>query len=239
MKYILIIVLFSCAMCNNKQKPGEEFEGRFKGTTDGISASANLELRDGRLEGILTMNGQSADLEGKIDDKGAWGTLYDKTTTKKYKYEAEVLDDELIFSITFPELNDRVIKLNMRRENVSQTKKRDRGKTGDLDPALFGTWKHTEILGGNGGESMTNESLMEFRDDGSCLSWPGRSSGPGYYRDEDRSNASSGKWYTEGGQLFFVDPETGQDASTNYSVNENGLLMSNGGSGKKVWERIQ
>ncbi len=226
-------------MCNNKSTPGEEFEGRFKGSSDGISASANLELREGRLRGTVIMNGQSAELQGKIDDKGSWGTLHDAATGKEYKYEGEVMDDELILYVTFPELNDRELKLRMQKENAGRSKEKKSKSSGEIDPDIIGVWKHTEILGGNGGESMTNESLMEFREDGTCSSWPGVSSGPGYFREEDKSNASTGRWYTKGELLYFVDPATGEDASTNYSVNENGLLMSNGSADKKIWQRVQ
>jgi hypothetical protein len=239
MRNSLLILLFTCSMCNNKNSLEEQFTGRFKGSSEGISASADLEVRKGRLEGTVTMNGQKAEIDGDIDGTETWGRLYDATTGKKYKFDGRIEDDELVIAVIFPELNDREIELVMRRENSSKAKERGKKKSGDLDPDIIGTWKHTEILGGNSGESMTNESLMEFRDDGSCLSWPGQSSGPGYYKEEDRASASEGKWYTSGGLLHFVDPASGEDVSTNYAVNENGLLMSNGGANKKVWQRVR
>lgn len=237
MKYSLLIILIICSMCTNKNPPGEEFVGNFKGTNNGITATANLAVSDGRLQGTLLMDGQSADVNGSIDGSTTRGTLHDEATGKDYDYTGRIAGDELSISIIFPELNDQEVKLIMQREGGSAVKEKAGKKSGELNPDLVGTWKHTEILGGGGGESMTNEFLMEFREDGTCSSWPGRSVGFGSYQDEDKSKASEGKWYTEGNLLHLIDPATGEDASTNYSVNESGLLMSNGGS-KKIWQRV-
>jgi hypothetical protein len=238
MKYSLFILLIICSMCTSKkQSPGEAFEGNFKGTNNGITATANLTVSDGRLQGTVLMNGESARLDGSIDGESTRGTLHDAATDKDYDYTGSIAGDELSISIIFPELNDQEVKLIMQREGGSEVKEKAGKQSGELNPDLVGTWKHTEILGGGGGESMTNEFLMEFREDGTCSSWPGRSTGFGSYQEEDKSKATNGKWYTAGDMLHFVDPATGEDASTNYSVSESGLLMSNGGS-KKIWQRV-
>lgn len=109
--------------------------------------------------------------------------------------------------------------------------------TKERDETLIGLWKGTEILG-SGEFTMTNETYLEFLEDGTVLTWPGRSVGPDYSRDEDKSQTSKSTWYTNGKSLHMADPATGQDAETYYSVNESGLLMSNG-SQKKAFERIR
>ncbi|MFZ1784062.1 MAG: hypothetical protein WAU23_02575 [Ferruginibacter sp.] len=107
----------------------------------------------------------------------------------------------------------------------------------ERNEALLGLWKGTEILG-TGEFTMTNEILMEFLEDGSFLTWPGRSVGPDYSREEDKSQTSKGTWYTTGKSLHFIDPATNQDAETHYSVDETGLLMSNG-TEKKIFVRVR
>jgi hypothetical protein len=107
----------------------------------------------------------------------------------------------------------------------------------ERNEALIGLWKNTEILG-TGEFTMTNEFFIEFLEDGSVVSWPGRSVGPDYYRDEDKSKVSKGTWYTSGKGLHMIDPATNQDAETYYTVSETGLLMSNG-SQKKPFVRIR
>lgn len=107
----------------------------------------------------------------------------------------------------------------------------------ERNEALIGLWKNTEILG-TGEFTMTNELLIEFLEDGSFVTWPGRSVGPDYYRDEDKSQAGKGSWYTSGKSLHMIDPATKQDAETHYTVSESALLMSNG-SQKKPFVRIR
>lgn len=106
-----------------------------------------------------------------------------------------------------------------------------------LDPSLYGEWVNTEILGAGTEMSMTNESLMEFLEDGTCLSWQGRSIGPNYSKDEDKSEASKGNWYTDGNMLHLVEPASGKEVAIEYSVNANGLLISDGGKEKKLLSR--
>lgn len=237
---LILFIALTCTMCGNKNSPEKAFEGRFKGSRNNISATANLRVEGGRLSGTITMNGQPAEVDGDVEGDETWGRLTDKSTGKKYKYDGYIEDDELVISIQFPELNDEKIKLVMKKETGSTVKKGQKNSKREIDPDVVGTWKNTEILGGGyGSESMTNESFMEFREDGTCISWAGQSSGPGYYREEDRSNAQQGEWYTDGNQLFFIDPSSGEEASTNYSVNESGLLMSNGGNNKKIWQRVR
>ncbi len=113
-------------------------------------------------------------------------------------------------------------------------------KSGDKskDAALIGLWKRTEILG-SGEYSMTNETMLEFMDDGVCFVWPGRSIGPNYSKEEDKSKKSKGGWYTSGKELHFIDPATTQDVATYYTVNASGLLMSDGKSDKKLFVRVR
>jgi hypothetical protein len=106
----------------------------------------------------------------------------------------------------------------------------------ERDQALIGLWKGTEILG-TGEFTMTNETFMEFMQDGSFLAWPGRSVGPDYSREEDKSKAGKGTWYTNGKSLHMIDPATNQDAETYYTVSDAGLLMSVGGSKKILFVR--
>ncbi|MBL7810833.1 MAG: hypothetical protein JNL57_01300 [Bacteroidetes bacterium] len=106
------------------------------------------------------------------------------------------------------------------------------------DPALVGLWKNTEILG-SGDITMTNESMMELFADGTIATWPGRSVGPDYSRDEDKSKMSRGNWYTRGKSLHFVDPATSEDGELYYTVSETGLLLGNGGQKKVLFVRVR
>jgi len=120
-------------------------------------------------------------------------------------------------------------------QNLSKTNEDE--KENKLDPNLFGEWVSTEILGAGTQFSMTNETPMEFLEDGTFLTWPGRSIASDYSREEDKSKASRGKWYTDGNKLYLTDPAAGQDAITYYQVNNTGFMLTDGGKEKKLFQR--
>lgn len=117
----------------------------------------------------------------------------------------------------------------------------DNANTSNLDIRLIGTWLNIEVLsaGSSDGMSFSTEYFMEFRENGIVLTWTGRSAGSGMSMDSDKVNADRGEWYTEGKTLHLHDPATKQEASTYYSVDDNGLLLSDGGSQKKIFERVR
>jgi hypothetical protein len=112
----------------------------------------------------------------------------------------------------------------------------------DMDTKLIGTWLNTEVLGAGGsdGMSFSTEYFMEFRENGTVLTWTGRSAGSGASMDSDEANADRGEWYTEGKILHLVDPATKQEATTYYSVDDSRLLLSDGsGSQDKTFEKAR
>jgi len=234
---LAIAILFFFTMCKSKPSPEQEFEGNFKGQLKEVPIKANLTVSEKELSGTFIMNGQSSKINGTINNHSTEGRITDGETGKKYKYAGSIEGDELRLSVTFPELNNQEIEMTLQREGGTATKKDKPSKKGDINADLVGLWKHSEFLGG-GGESMTNETMLEFLEDGTFSTWPGRSSGPGYYRDEEKSKATSGGWYTDGNTLHLVDPATKEDATTNYSVSNSGLILT-GSGGKKVFEKIR
>lgn len=107
---------------------------------------------------------------------------------------------------------------------------------------MVGVWKHTEVLSsGSGGNysSFSTEYFMEFKADGTVLYWTGRSAGSGYSANgQDAQMADKGEWYTEGKILYLVDPATKQKGSTQFYVEQNRMMLHNGGSEKKIFERF-
>jgi hypothetical protein len=125
------------------------------------------------------------------------------------------------------------------RENQSEHKERNNK---DMDTRLIGTWLNTEVLGAGGsdGMSFSTEYFMEFRENGTVLTWTGRSAGSGASMDSDEANAEKGEWYTDGKALHLVDPVTKQEATTYYSVDDSRLLLSDGGSSqKKIFGKVR
>ena len=81
---------------------------------------------------------------------------------------------------------------------------------------------------------------MEFKADGTVLSWTGRSAGSGYSSNGgSAANADKGEWYTEGKTLYLIDPATKQKASTQFFAEEGRMMLHNGGAEKKIFTRVQ
>ena len=246
MKNILILFLFSFSMCNGKQKGENVFEGRYKGNHAGISSVADLRVDGNRLRGEVTLNNKVASINGTIDGLSTSGTLKDEETGELYKYTGSLDGDELRLTCTSAEDNSQAVELIMYRKNDSlssstgnTTRKEDSNNSSrERNSDLVGVWKNTEVLGG-GDASFATEYFMELKEDGTMLTWTGQSAGSGISMESDKANASKGEWYTRGNKLYFVDPVTKQDGYTQYSVSESGLLMHNGGSDKKIFQRVR
>lgn len=241
MKFYSLIFLFVFTMCKSSPTPKNDFEGYFKGQQTGIASTAELTVADNQLKGKIIMNGKTATVSGTINNKSASGFVNDTETGKQYVHTSFIKGDELRFSITFPELDNRIIELIMERQKTTAGNTAMANNTAhDRNPALVGVWKNTEVLGGGSdGMSFSTEHFMELSEDGSARSWTGRSAGSEAYADGNEAGADKGEWYTEGKTLYLRDAVTKQDATTFYSVDATKMLLHNGGSEKRIFVRIQ
>ena len=239
-----IIFLFCLISITMTGIDAQKFSGQFTGSQNGIQSTADLTVTDKQLGGSVTMNGNKATVTGTITDSISTGTVYDVVTGKTYSYYSKLRGNKLSFSITFPELNNQVIDLQMQRVNATAANVNDPSKK--KDPRLIGTWRYTDIItSGSGGNfsSFSTDYFMEFNADGTLLTWRGSSGGSVGDQTISTTNGNSatekGQWYTEGKTLFLVDPTTGQKASTLFYAEANRIMLHNGGASKKVWERIK
>ena len=242
MKRLLIIILVLFSMCTGK-KSINPFDGNFKGGQDGINASISLAATGDQLNGkIILNNGDPGNITGTIDGKNISGKVHDRETGKDYSFTGLLEGNELKFSMVFPELNNHSIHLTMQREGDApnaavQNKNTNAGK--ERNNALIGVWKNTEVLGAGSDMSFSTEYFMEFREDGSALSWTGRSAGSGTSFDSDQANAKTGEWYTDDKTLHLVDAVSRKEGSTLFSVDDSRLMLYNEGSAKKIFQRVR
>lgn len=246
MKNLLTLLLFAFTMCTSDHLPAQNFSGSFKGNQNGISSSAFFTVKNKQLTGTVVLNGKSGQITGTVNDSISTGTLYDTEVQKNYSYTGRLSGDELSFSMIFPELNNQVVEVTMQRETgaTSATKNTASPKNiGAKNPALVGVWLHTEVLSSGSGSnysSFSTEYFMEFKADGTVLSWTGRSAGSGYSSNGgSAANADKGEWYTEGKTLYLIDPATKQKASTQFFAEEGRMMLHNGGAEKKIFTRVQ
>lgn len=246
MKNILFLFLFSFSMCKSNQNAENAFEGSYKGNHAGISSVADLRVDGNRLRGEVTLNDKVATINGTIDGLSTTGTLKDEETGQLYNYTGSLDGDELRLTCTSDEDNSQAVELIMYRKEHSPSSSTDASDQGaksgssskERNPDLVGVWKNTEMLGG-GDMSFSTEYFMELKEDGTMLSWTGRSAGSGMSMDSDEANAGKGEWYTDDDKLYFIDPVTKDDGYTLYSVSKSGLLLHNGGSDKKIFQRVR
>lgn len=115
----------------------------------------------------------------------------------------------------------------------------------DRDQRIIGTWRHTEVISSGSGEfsaSMTTDDFIEFRANGSVATWVGNAAAVNAdmtFESKAKDNVQEGLWNTNDShnQVIFTDPATKQDARTNYYVENEHLMFSNGNA-KKVYEKI-
>ncbi|HEX2630482.1 MAG TPA: hypothetical protein VHM26_15790 [Chitinophagaceae bacterium] len=239
--------LFCLTLIVMTETEAQKFSGHFAGSQSGIQSTAELTVTGKQLGGSVSMNGNKATVTGTINDSISTGTVYDVVTGKTYSYYSILKGNELKFSITFPELNDQAIQLQMQRITAAAANEKTvNDPSKKKDPRLVGTWRYTDIItSGSGGNfsSFSTDYFMEFKADGTLLTWRGSSGGSVGDQTISTTNGNSatekGQWYTEGKTLFLVDPATGQKASTLFYAEASRIMLHNGGDNKKVWERIR
>ncbi|MEO9004924.1 MAG: hypothetical protein ABI288_09315 [Ginsengibacter sp.] len=250
MKYLLTLCLFGFTMCNSGLLPAQNFSGSFKGNQNGISSSAVFIVKNKQITGTVILDGKSGQVTGTVNGNTSTGTLYDSETQKNYTYTGKLSGNELHFSMVFPELNDQEIELIMQRETAGTSAKENTASAnnnGTKNPALIGLWSYTEVLSSGSGDnygSFSTEYFMEFKADGTMLSWTGRSAGSSAdmglsSEGQSAANAVKVEWYTEGKNLFLVDPGTKEKVSILFFAEENRMMLHNGGKEKKVLHRVQ
>lgn len=245
MKYAVIFLSILFSMCNNKQSSESFFEGSFKGRHAGNSTTAGLTVDGNQLKGKVILQGKAAIVSGRIQNNKAKGVMEDVETGQTYDFTGTIEGNRLRFTLTDPGNSDHQVELVMyreseepypsRRENISKNNTQtDR----ELNEDLVGTWKFTEILGG-GDMSYTTEYFMELRDNGTMRSWTGRSIGMERSRESEEAKAARGEWYDDGNKLYFIDPNTKEKDYTLFTVKENTLILHNGASERKLFERVR
>jgi hypothetical protein len=239
--FFLLILSTSCMNETTAQK----FSGSFAGNQTGIVSTATFTTEKDQLKGKVVMNGKTGTVTGVVTDTLCMGTIYDEEMHKNYSFSATINNSTLRFAITFPELNNQVIELVMQKEQTQQAKTKSTAGKGDRNKAVVGLWRYTEVLSsGSGGNymSFSTDYFMEFKEDGTALSWTGNSAGGS--SDVSISAAESDKteksnWRTDTEKLYFIDPATGKEVHTFYYAEPSRMMLHDGKGTRKVLQRIR
>ena len=251
MKYLLTLLVFGLAMCTSDILPAQNFSGSFIGIQKDIPSSAVIIVKNKQLTGTVILDGTPGQITGTVNDSISTGTIYDSEAQKNYSYTGRLSGDELHISIVFPELDNKVVELIMQREAAGTSPGTESTaapkNNGAKNPALVGIWLNTEVLSSGSGDkygSFSTEYFMQFKADGTVLSWTGRSAGSSgdmviSADGESPANADKAEWCTEGKTLYIIDPATKEKYPTLFYAEENKMMLHDGAKNRKVFRRVQ
>lgn len=232
----------------NMQTTSSIFAGTYEAAYENASISAEITEDRNVIRGIFYMDGVQNELIATSKSYTFQGKILDKQQNIFYDVSAVLDGDVLHFSITFPELDNQVVTLILKKVNhlQSQTPTPSTSVTQTdnhvRDQRLIGTWRYTEVLSSGGyGDytSLATDYFLQFKSNGECLSWSGSSAGGSAdvtYENSENSEVSVGGWYTEGKNVIFYDPNTHEEVSIPFFAEENRMMLKGGSS--KVYERV-
>ncbi len=229
---------------SKKVEPTSPFVGKFSGNSNGIISSADIKVEGIKLDGNITINGQSDRFDGIIDGNTCNGIIHDTEVSKEYSFVAQINDDQFVIAFALPELNNQVLTLVMQRTATNDIQSNTTASTSskERNQALIGTWRNNETFSSGSGDtymSFSTDYFMQFNADGTALSWTGASAGMTTSAKSNEDNPDRGTWYTVGKTLYLTDTASGQEATTLYSCDGSRMMLHNGGSEKKIFERVR
>lgn len=268
----LLLFLTACNQTNSqnqKTKPKVQqkktsivaniFTGNYIASYENASISAELTENQNVVKGFFYMDGVKNEIIAISTSNTMKGKVKDKSKNIFYDFEATLKDNELTFSITFPELDNKVVDLLLKKEgitidnenanlNVSQdvdvynSKPNTQLNSREKDRRLIGTWRYTEVLSNGYGDnygSLATDYFIQFKPNGECLSWTGSSAGGTSdvtYENQGNSNVTKEGWYTEGKNVVFYNLNTNEEVSIPFLADENRFLLKGGST--KIYQRV-
>jgi hypothetical protein len=228
------------------------FSGKYVASYQNAAISAELTEDKNVVKGFFYMDGVKNELIAISNKNSMTGKLNDKSKNIYYDFTAFLKDNILYFSITFPELENKVVELILAKEMsititenapISNSKPNASINSKPKDRRLIGTWRYTEVLSSGGyGSSYTSvatDYFIQFKPNGECLSWTGSSAGGS--RDLSIESHGNGDvttegWYTEGKNVIFYNLTTHEEASIPFLADENRFLLKGGST--KIFQRV-
>ncbi|RZL42529.1 MAG: hypothetical protein EOO93_28840, partial [Pedobacter sp.] len=118
------------------------FVGNYEGINNAKAISINLKADGVKVSGSLILNGESAKISGIASKNIASGKIIEDISGKVYAFYGERKSNKLFFSITFPEYNNQVVKMELTKIIALNTA----NLTKQRDSRLLGTWRNTEVI---------------------------------------------------------------------------------------------
>lgn len=262
---IWLLFLSACNQTNsqtNKSKSLSQTKkmtaanGMFTGTYEASyqNATISAELSDDKnvVKGFLYMDGVQNELIAISNKSTMSGKVKDKSKNVYYDFTAQLKDNILHFSITFPELENKIVELILTKKTsithnanakITTTESPSVSNTKPKDRRLIGTWRYTEVLssGGYGSSyaSMATDYFIQFKPNGQCLSWVGSTAGGSSdvsIENRGNSKVTTEGWYTQAKNVIFFNLTTNEEVSIPFLADENRFVLKGGST--KIYQRV-
>lgn len=244
-KFFIAINMVDCSTPGKKITPISSrqevkiFQGNYEATNQQQAIFVSLKSVANEITGTLEMNDELATIKGTYKGNLAKGKITEQTSKKTYDFSATAKGSKLLFSITFPEYNNRTTTFELAKLQTTANTTSSKSK----DPKLIGRWRYTEVISSGSGQfysSFSTDYFAQFNADGSALIWTGKSAGGTKDVTIDGGNSKNlqrMQWYTNGKTLYLVDPKTQKKAPVSYYAEANRIMLSNA-KNKKVYQRV-
>ena len=256
---LLLLVITTCNSCQskertepnitpkkiveNKQMVASKFSGKFLGVLNGSEIQVSLlpENNSNKIKGELWMNNERATITAVESNDVVKGTITEDNSNKTYNIKLEFVSEKLQLSITFPEYDNQTVTIELEKNDIgNNTSKSDTNKHRNAN--LVGTWRYTEVLSSGSGEyyaSFSTDYFIQFKANGECITWTGKSAGGSNDVSIDSNNATNVEqveWYTNNNSIFFVNPSTKKEVSIPFYAEQNRMMLK--GSVNRVYQRV-
>lgn len=239
--------------CAGAQAAGG-FTGTYQAAYTNTAIAAEIVENQSLIRGTFLMDGDHYKIIATSQQNTFRGKILDEGTGKFYDVASQLQGNQMRLSITLPELNNKVVDLQLTKTGAAQTPAGNPAAAAaaaipalnnkEKNPRLVGTWRYTEVLssgmGGSNHASLATDYFVQFKPNGECLSWAGSSAGGTAHASiESRGNGSVTReeWYTEGKKVIFVDPQTKQEVGLTFFAEDNRMMLK--GSSSKVYQRVR
>lgn len=219
-------------------------DGEYRATLDGLPTELHLRSQGTAVEGLYIENASlRLNVRGSFDGQRLDAQIVDASGQLIATLQAAYANDSLTARIAAldPRSGNTLSREALfRRSSASPAASAPTNASGQLDPALVGTWLNEKMINSGGASfaSFTTVMTLRLNPDGSVAQWS-RSVGSGenWNYDSPGTLQYSGNWYADNGTLMVR--LQGHDAfqpAARYRFSDP-YLVTEGNTGKVIWKR--
>lgn len=219
-------------------------DGEYRATLDGMPTELHLRSQGNAVDGLYIENGSlRLNVRGTFDGQRLDAQILDGSGQPFATLQGTYANDSLNARIAARDpRNGNVVSRDalFQRPTARQGASTATSVSGQLDPALVGTWLNEKMINSGGASfaSFTTVMTLRLNPDGSVAQWS-RSVGGGenWNYDSPGTLQYSGAWYTDNGTLMVrLQGQNTFQPAARYRFSDQ-YLVTEGNTGKVIWKR--